>query len=198
MGLCVRREGARAASEGAGPGDEHPARGPTSPPVHTSPAHPSWQPQGWAHRQPPCMQHAVLGTPLQGIFLPVCAVEQSWRTEAFLTLSIPALWERNKRGFGTSNTSVYLHMHTIGRVLTGAEWEQNVAVPLPNPASKGKARRALLICTAEGAASTQSTTGQHGGGFPSIAHTHTAGGEQWGAGTELFHPSTRLLLCCCQ
>lgn len=135
---------------------KHAAQGPTSPPVGTSPAHPSQQLQGWAHQQLPCMQHMVLGAPLQGIFLPVHAVEQSWRTEAFLTLSILDLWERNKnkQGFGTSNTSVYLHMHTIGRVLTHAEWEQNVAVPLPNPASKGKARRALLIHTSEGAAST--------------------------------------------
>lgn len=39
-------------------------------------------------------------------------------TEAFLTLSVQALWEQNKRGFGTSSTNTYLHMHTIGCVLT--------------------------------------------------------------------------------
>lgn len=59
-------------------------------------------------------------------------------TDAFLTLSVQALWEQNKRGFGTSSTNTYLHMHTIGCVLT--VWDGSTlwfVLPL-GPASKGK------------------------------------------------------------
>lgn len=68
-----------------------------------------------------CWSTQRLRAPLQGSFLQVSRVEQSQGIEAFLTLSILALWEQNKRGFGMSNADVYLHMHTIGRVLTSAE-----------------------------------------------------------------------------
>lgn len=63
-------------------------------------------------------------------------------------MSVLALWERNKRGFGTSSTNVYLHVHTMGRVLTSAEWEQTTAVLLPGPASKGKTETAAPINSA--------------------------------------------------
>lgn len=68
-----------------------------------------------------CCSTQRLRAPLQGSFLQVSRVEQSQGIEAFLTLSILALWEQNKWGFGMSNANVYLHMHTIGRVFTSAE-----------------------------------------------------------------------------
>lgn len=87
-----------------------------------------------------CCAMQWLRAPLRGSFLQEhlsrdLSSKQAWSnkargTEAFLTLSVLALWERNKWGFGTSSTNVYLHVQTIGRVLTSAEWELTAAILL--------------------------------------------------------------------
>lgn len=54
--------------------------------------------------------------------------------------------------------------------------------PTAKPCQQGEGQESIADTHKRGSC-------QHGGGFPSIAHTHTARGEQWGAETELLHPT---------
>lgn len=101
----------------------------------------------------PCQQQASQGTqrlraPLRGSFLQTSTVEQSRGDRGFPDIVSPGSLGTEQVGFGTSSTNVYLHVHTIGRVLPSAEWEQTTAVLLPGPASKGKTETAAPINSA--------------------------------------------------